>query len=95
MSEQTPDQELISEERAKTLCDLYLHERYFDFEKVTFNSVENGILDQTPIYRLYGTVKIRSRSMFERLLFDKNANMYKFMVEINATTGRIINYEFQ
>ncbi|MBN1375391.1 MAG: hypothetical protein JXA01_04480 [Dehalococcoidia bacterium] len=95
MFEQTSDQELISEEKAKTLSDLYLHERYFDFEKLTFTSIENGFIDKTPIYRLHGTVKVKSRSMFERLLFDNNANIYKFMVEMNATNGHIINYEFQ
>lgn len=95
MSDQTPAQELISEEKARILTDLYLHERYFDFDKITFTSVENGTIDDEPVYRLYGKVRIKSRSMLDRLIIDQEAYTYKFMVELNAVNGHIINYEFQ
>jgi hypothetical protein len=95
MSDITSERELISEEKAKQLSDRYLHERYYDFDKISFSAVENASIQETPVYRIYGTVHVKSRSLFDRLMMDKNAFTYKFMVEMNAITGRVINYEFQ
>ncbi|MCX6006748.1 MAG: hypothetical protein NTZ34_05745 [Chloroflexi bacterium] len=95
MSDLTSERELISEETARELTASYLHERYYDFDKVLFSSVENARIQETPVYLIYGTVHVKSRSMFDRLLIDKEAFNYKFMVEVNAVTGRIINYELE
>lgn len=95
MSDQTPAQELITEEKARILTDIYLHERYFDFGRITFTNIEKDMLDDKPIYRLYGKVRIKSRSMLDRLIIDKDAYTYKLMAEINAVSGRVINYEFK
>jgi hypothetical protein len=95
MSETTPGPELISEDRAKDLVDIYLHERYFDFEKLKFTGVESTLVKDAPAYRICGKVHVKSRSMFERVIHDKNASTYKFTVEINAVNGRIINYVFE
>ena len=95
MSDPTSERELISEEKAKELSDRYLHERYYDFDKISFSSVENTHIQETPVYLIYGTVEAKSRSLFDRLIVDKNAFTYKFKVEVNAVTGRVINYELQ
>jgi hypothetical protein len=95
MSDLTSEHELISEEKAKELSDRYLHDRYYDFDKISFSSVENTRIHETLVYLVYGTVQVKSRSMFDRLMIDKKAFTYKFKVEVNAVTGRIINYELQ
>ncbi len=95
MCDPTSERELISEEKAKELTDSYLHERYYDFDKILFSSVENARIQEKPVYLVYGTVHVKSRSLFDRLMVDKKAFTYKFKVEVNAVTGRIINYEFE
>jgi hypothetical protein len=95
MPEATPGPELISEDKAKDLVDIYLHSRYFDFEKLNFTGVENTMIKDAPAYCIYGTVHVKSRSMFERVIHDKKASTYKFTVEINALNGHIINYVFE
>jgi len=95
MSDPEIDSTQISEDKAKELVDRYLHERYFDFEKISFNSVEMVSIQENPSYRIYGTVRVKSRSLLDRLIIDKKAYTYKFMVDMNALTGRVINYEFQ
>ena len=95
MSDPGVDNKLISEDKAKELAAHYLHERYFDFEKVSFNSVEMVTIQENPVYRIYGTVRVKSRSLLDRLIIDKKAYTYKFMVDMNALTGRVISYEFQ
>ena len=95
MSEITPKPDLISEDKAQDLVDSYLRNRYYDFDKLKFTGVENTVIKDTEAYRIYGTVHVKSRSMFERIVHDKNASTYKFTVEINAINGRIINYVFE
>ena len=95
MPDENTENTLVSEQEAKDLTDSYLHSRYYDFDKITFSSVENTAIDGKPAYRLYGKVTVKSRSMFEKILRDKAANTYKFTVEVNAVNGRIINYVFQ
>jgi hypothetical protein len=95
MSETAPQPELISEDKAKDLVDSYLRNRYYDFDKLKFTGVESTVIKDTPAYRIYGTVHVKSRSMFERIVHEKNASTYKFTVEINAINGRIINYVFE
>jgi hypothetical protein len=95
MSDPASDCELISEDKARKLTERYLHERYYEFEKIVFTSIENGAVNENPVYRLYGTVKLKSRSIMDKLIIDQKAYSYKFMVEMNAVNGHIINYEFQ
>jgi len=95
MSDPASDRELIPEDKARELTDRYLHERYYDFEKIVFKSIENGTINDNPVYRLYGTVRLKSRSIMDKLIIDQKAYSYKFMVEMNALNGHIINYEFQ
>jgi hypothetical protein len=95
MSETPTENELISEDKAKDLTDSYLRSRYYDFDKLTFTDIESTTIKEVPAYRVYGKVHVKSRSMFERIIHDKNASTYKFTVEINAVSGRIINYVFE
>jgi hypothetical protein len=95
MPDPASDHELISEDKARELTDRYLHERYYEFQKIVFTSIENGTVDENPVYRLYGTVRLKSRSIMDKLIIDQKAYSYKFMVEMNAVNGHIINYEFQ
>jgi hypothetical protein len=95
MSDPVSERELISEEKARELTERYLHQRYYDFEKIVFTSVENGTVNENPVYRLYGSIRLKSRSIMDKLIIDQKAYSYKFMVEMNAANGHIINYEFQ
>jgi len=95
VSNPTSEHELISEETAKDLTESYLHERYYDFDKILFSSVENACNQEKPVYLIYGTVHVKTRGLFDRLMMDKKAFTYKFKVEVNAVTGRVINYELE
>ncbi|RPJ62619.1 MAG: hypothetical protein EHM12_04235 [Dehalococcoidia bacterium] len=95
MSDPASDRELISEDKARELADRYLHERYYEFEKIIFTSIENGTVNENPVFHLYGTIRLKSRSIMDKLIIDQKAYSYKFMVEMNAVNGHIINYEFQ
>lgn len=90
----TDSAELIPQDEARYQVETYLKQRYHEFEKVKFDSVELiGTGDQT-IYRFRGIVFLRSRSTLERFVMEKSAGRYQFVFDINATNSQIINYVF-
>jgi hypothetical protein len=69
--------------------------RYYDFVKINFMDCEliNG--DNFAIYRLHGGIRTKSRSLMDQISLFRQTDTYQCTVDINAETGKILNYEFK
>jgi hypothetical protein len=95
MSEQPTNDKSITLEQAKEAADCYLKNRYYDFETVVFSGHEVIDLNGVSVYRLYGGIRIKSRSALDLIGFKKKVDAYKFVLDLDALCGKVLNYEFQ
>jgi hypothetical protein len=86
--------ECITEEKAMELAQQYLKEIYYNIEKMRFLGCETLSFEDNLTYRLQGIVNMKSRSLINRFIADKSANVYKFTIDINARSGQIVTYQF-
>ena len=86
------DQKLLTEIEAQEVAEQFLLSKYFD-SKVSFNDNQLITGDRPTRYRFHGKLTNRSRSSLGRLVCDKNANKYAFMIEVDAQQGCVIRYE--
>lgn len=95
MADLSNKQHLMSLEEVQAKADQYLKNRYFDFEKIRFDSHEITAFEGSTMFRLHGGIRAKSRSLIDNMGFFKKPDTYKFLIEIDAVNGKIINYEFK
>jgi hypothetical protein len=95
MSDSNVSRDPMPLEKARKLADLYLRNRYYDFEKIQFSGHEIVATGDTTIYRLHGKIRVKSRSLLDNIGFHRMENTYKFVLDIDGLTGKTINYEFR
>lgn len=88
------NQNSISFEEARELADRYLRGRYYDFDKIHFGSHAVVVVGDTTLFRLYGSIRVKSRSLLENIGFARKTDSYKCVLDIDSLTGKIVNYEF-
>lgn len=93
MSESSIDGNVISETMAQEIASNYLHARYYNSKRISFNSCESVSMRGVLIYRFHGDILEKSTNMLDRIARDKKASTYKFMLNMNSQNGEIINYE--
>jgi len=62
---------------------------------VTFGSNQLVTKEGIPAFQLSGTIDMKSRSDFDRLIFRDHPNRYSFSIELDARQGTILNYELR
>ena len=94
MKDNAMSPELLPEDEAKHQVESYLKNRYNEFDKIKFDSCELRGEGTDSIYCFHGTIMLKSRSTLDRFVLEKTAGKYRFVFEINAVDGQIINYVF-
>jgi hypothetical protein len=95
MSEPADNPQLITVDNAKQLCTNYLTKRYYDFVKINFTDCALIKREDSTIYRLHGGIRTKSRSLMDQIALLRRTDTYQCVVDINAKTGKILNYEFR
>lgn len=86
------DQNIISQERAEKLADDFLKERYYNYEKVIFKSCEKVQNEDQSVYRFSGLLIEKTRAFIDKFARDKRGVTYKFVIEVNSNSGRVLNH---
>lgn len=87
--------QLLTEEQSKQLAEKHLFSRYHELQKITFTAIEVVSVDTMVIHKLFGTVKFKTRNLLERSGVFANASTFKCVVDVNASSRKVINFEFQ
>ena len=82
----------LTEVEAQQIASKFLLDIYFD-SKINFGGYQMATTNDIQVYQLFGELTMHSRSFLSRFTIPKSANKFKFAIEIDASQGKIVNYE--
>jgi hypothetical protein len=83
-------QRQITEDEAQQICNRFLIDRY-PAAKINFGKLTRITAEGEPEYYLEGEIKVRSGGLVAKYLSPPERYRFKFWVD--ASTGRIVNWE--
>lgn len=92
MTTTSNNQDIIPQDRAEELAEAFLKERHYNYDKVIFQTCEDVQVGNLLVYRFSGLLIEKTRALIEILARDKSSVTYKFVIEINSDSGRVLNY---
>lgn len=80
----------ITEDEAQQACSSFLIDRY-TAAKISFGKLTRITAEGEPEYYLEGEIKVRSGGLVAKYLWP--SERYRFNFWVDASTGRILNWE--
>lgn len=82
----------VPRDKAEELAIKYLKNRCYNYDKVIFHGFEEIQSGELNIYRFNGLIIEKTRSLLDRISRDNRSVTYKFVIEVDAQKGTVLDY---